>query len=914
MATKAFSYLLLKQLKIFSNALIFFGLALLLVLRTVPALPQATPPQIQPSPIQLVQQAQRHYEAQQFAAAVEKLQQAAAAFQVQGNQLYHATALSNLSLAYQHLGQWQPAEKAIQESFQLLGVEPQNPKLSQVSERLRWLAPALTIYGRLWYLRSLPDIALESWKRAESIYQSLGDRQGVTSSQINQLQALQALGLLSQARATLEQVEQDLQSLPLSLQIKGWRSLGDVLRAVGDLDRSQKFLQKSLQIAQQLNSPPEISATWLSLGNTFWALGNLERDRRETASKANFLPWRCGGAILPDRALKFYQLGEEAYQQASEAFPSLPTKVKAQLNRLSLLVETKQLSAAWQLRHEINLSSLPQSRTAVYAQINLARNLACLRQQLSLSGDMPSWSEIGSLLDQAGRDAQQLEDKRALAYALGNRGGFYEYLAWQNPQERHRLPVAQQLTSEALLLAQPSVAPSIAYQWQWQLGRLYELQGDREKAIAAYQAAFETLESVRGDLVAINSEVQFSFRDNVEPVYRQLVDLLLSTEKTSTAVPQKRLSKAIEVIDSLQLAELENFLRCDLSTSLQVERIVGEIDSEAVFIYPIILSDRLEIIFKLPQQPLRHQAYPISQSEVEQTLSRLQKNLARPDRTSEVLEDSQKLYDWLIKPLEEDLEDLSKSSEVTTLVFLLDGSLRNVPMAVLYHQGQYLVEKYALAVIPSRQLFDPRPRQAQLKVLTAGVSEAQTVEGIEFKELFYVRQELNEIQAVAESPNEPLLNQVFTDESLAKQIEEAAFPIVHIATHGEFSSEPSETFILAWGKRIQVADLDRILRIGSRDQAIELLVLSACQTARGNRRAALGIAGVAAQARVRTTVATLWQVDDQTTANLMAEFYEGLREGKTIAEALRDAELYLLHGQERRPHYWAPFVIVGNWL
>ncbi len=914
MAAKAVSYSLLKKLKIFCSSLIFFGLGLLLVLSAVPALPQSTPPAIQPQPIQLVKQAQHHYEAQQFAEAVEKLQQAAATFQVEGNHLDQATALSNISLVYQRLGQWQAAEKAIKESFQLLGVDPQNPSAPRVSPPLRLLAPALSIYGQLWYLRSLPEMALESWKRAEGIYLRLGDRQGVAHSKINQVQALQALGLLSQARATVEQVEQELESLPALIQTKGWRSLGEVLRGVGDLDNSQQFLEKSLKIAQQLKSPQEISATLLSLGNTFWALGNLERDRRETVNETNFLPWSCYLAIPPDEALEFYQKAEQAYQQVNEVLSSSPTRIKAQLNRLSLLVETGQLTSALQVWHEIDLSSLPQSRTAVYGQIKLARNLACLRQKLSLSRDIPSWSEIDGLLDQAGRDAKQLEDKPALSYALGNRGGFYEYLAWQNPQDQQRLQAAQKMTSSALLLAQPSVAPSIAYQWQWQVGRLFEFQGEREKAITAYRDAFETLESVRGDLVAINADVQFSFKEKVEPVYRKLVDLLLSSEETSEAIQQNHLQAAIEVIDSLQLAELENFLRCYLSASLQVERVVGEIDPGATFIYPIILADRLEIIFKLPQQSLRHLAYPISQREVEQTVSGLQRNLARPDRTSEVLEDSQKLYDWIIKPLEKDLEDLSQSGEVTTLVFVLDGSLRNLPMAVLYNQGKYLVEKYAVAVIPSRQLFDPRPRQGQLKVLTAGVSEAQKVEGIEFKELLYVPQELTEIQKVADSPNEPLLNQVFTDVRLAEQIEEAAFPIVHIATHGEFSSDPSETFILAWGKRIQVQDLDRILRIGGRDKAIELLVLSACQTARGNRRAALGIAGVAAQARVRTTVATLWQVDDQTTASLMAKFYEGLREGKTIAEALRNAELYLLNGQERRPHYWAPFVIVGNWL
>ena len=904
------------SVKLFQKSwLIWFLLGLVLTLGIPPVGAGAGSPMAQMLPAQLVQQGKKHYDTEQFQKAVEDLQEAAKAFEAQEDKLNQAITLSNLSLAYQQLGEWVEAQKAIAKTFQLLRFKPSEGISEILPQQWKILAPALNIHGRLEYMGGNPEVALDSWQRAVDIYQRLGNEEGAISSLINQVQALQALGLYQQGRTTIEQVQQALEKLPPSLQTQVWRSLGEVLHAVGDLEDSRQFLNRSLTIAQKLNSTQDISSTLLSLGNTFWALGNLERDRQSTDTEYDVMPWRCPSESLPDQALKFYENAIQAYGRALETFPDSPTGLKAQLNRLSLLVKTEQWTKVLQGQQELALSSLPPSRTAVYAKINLARNWACLGQKLNLSRDIPSWQEIDNLLNRAVQDAKTLEDKHALSYALGNQGGLYEYLARQNYPDFSKLQAAQRLTEEALFLAQPGEAPSIAYQWQWQLGRLLELQGKKEKAISFYQAAFETLESVRGELVAINSDVQFSFRDKVEPVYRKLVDLLLSSEATSEVVQQKLLSQTMEVIDSLQLAELENFLRCDLSASLQVEQIAGEIDPRAIFIYPVILANRLEIIFKLPQQPLRHQAYRISQLEVEQIISRLQKNLARPDRTSEVREDGQKLYYWLIEPLEQELEKLrANNDDVTTLVFVLDGSLRNIPMAVLYNQGQYLIENYAISVIPSRQLFDPRPRQQQLKVLTAGVSKAQQVEGLDFKELLYVPQEFAQIQEVVDSPSKSLLNQSFTGEKLAEQIEQGAFPIVHIATHGVFSSEPSETFILAWGKRIPVRDLDRILRIDSSDKAIELLVLSACQTAKGNRRAALGIAGVAAQAKVRTTVATLWQVDDQTTANLMGKFYEGLREGKTIAVALRDAELYLLHGQERRPHYWAPFVIVGNWL
>ncbi|WP_019506891.1 hypothetical protein [Pleurocapsa sp. PCC 7319] len=159
-----------------------------------------------------------------------------------------------------------------------------------------------------------------------------------------------------------------------------------------------------------------------------------------------------------------------------------------------------------------------------------------------------------------------------------------------------------------MLLAQPDKSPQIAYQWQWQLGRLWAREEKRDRAIAFYQAASKTLESVRSDLINLNSDVQFSFRDAVEPLYRQLIDLLLTTEDNLSNNAENFPTQALKVVDFLRLSELENFLQCSLAPQLQIETAVGEIDPQAAFIYPLILADRLEIIYKLPQQPLTHRA------------------------------------------------------------------------------------------------------------------------------------------------------------------------------------------------------------------------------------------------------------------------------------------------------------------
>jgi CHAT domain-containing protein len=176
--------------------------------------------------------------------------------------------------------------------------------------------------------------------------------------------------------------------------------------------------------------------------------------------------------------------------------------------------------------------------------------------------------------------------------------------------------------------------------------------------------------------------------------------------------------------------------------------------------------------------------------------------------------------------------------------------------------------------------------------------------------------ELNQI--LSEVSGEKLFNQEFTKTKIQNAIEAIPFPVVHLATHGQFSSKAEETFILTWDDRINVNELNNFLQKTDqrRGTPIELLVLSACQTAKGDNRAALGIAGVAVRAGARSTLATLWSVNDDATSALMRQFYQELaKPSVTKAEAIRRAQQSILQDPNwQHPYYWAPYVLVGNWL
>ena len=169
------------------------------------------------------------------------------------------------------------------------------------------------------------------------------------------------------------------------------------------------------------------------------------------------------------------------------------------------------------------------------------------------------------------------------------------------------------------------------------------------------------------------------------------------------------------------------------------------------------------------------------------------------------------------------------------------------------------------------------------------------------------------------APKEPLrpsFHHYFTDINLAKQIDSAKYTVVHIATHGNFSSNLEETYILSWDKLLKLEDIDRLFQINSNtnSQGIQLLVLSACETANGDKRATLGLSGIAIRAGARSTLASLWAVEDESTAQLMSQFYQELQQNKlNKAKALQQAQIKLLNNSET-PLIWAPYVLVGNWL
>ncbi|MCC5633097.1 CHAT domain-containing protein [Nostoc sphaeroides CHAB 2801] len=721
-------------------------------------------------------------------------------------------------------------------------------------------AQALNTQANLQLHNGKAETALESWQQAQKFYEQAGDEMGSLGSQINQTQALQSLGFYRRSKQQLEVLTQKLQGMPDNeIKVSGLRSLGLALHAMGD-GKSQEVLEQSLATANKIAAKTQLSSI-LS------GLGKVASDSQD-----------------PEAALNYFEDAETAATNPNEA-------LQARLARFKLLVDYNKLEYAIPLAPQLQqqLEELPPSHNSLYAAINFVSTL----NRLENSNQVFPSKNLAQLMALTVKSAQIIQDAPAQAYALHQWAQLY--------RRTKQWSEAKELAEKSLNIARQLQADDIIAQSAWQVGQLYKQQGDRSKAITAYTEAVKSLKALRGDMLAVNPDVQFSYREGVEPVYRELVGLLLNEQPTQAALMQAR-----ELIESLQIAELDNFFR---EACLDKAQQIDEVDPTATVIYPIILSDRLGVILSKAGQPLRYYVTQKPQAEIEQTLDKFLVALNPVSDSKDREQLSQQIYDWLIQKAEVDQAFI----DTKTMVFVLDGRLRNIPMAALYDGNQYLIEKYAVALSPGLQLMAARSLQKNhIDAVIGGISQSRGG----FSALPSVESEVKEISQTV--PSSMLLNQKFTSLALADHVKSSNANVVHLATHGQFSSRLEDTFLLTWDGQLNVKELSELLknRSGDSSKAIELLVLSACDTATGDDRAVLGLAGLAVKSGARSTIATLWPVKDKAAQMLMTRFYEQLRRpGITKAEALRQAQINLIRQTDfRDPFFWSAFVLVGNWL
>ncbi|MDZ7957875.1 MAG: CHAT domain-containing protein [Aulosira sp. DedQUE10] len=371
------------------------------------------------------------------------------------------------------------------------------------------------------------------------------------------------------------------------------------------------------------------------------------------------------------------------------------------------------------------------------------------------------------------------------------------------------------------------------------------------------------------------------------------------------------------------------------------------LQQDAVVIYPLVLKDRLELVFVTPFAPPIHRTVAVSEAELNKTIEKFRSDLQFPGSNAQV--NANKLYKWLIKPLENDLAE----AKTQTIIFAPDGKLRYIPLAALHDGKQWLVQRFRINNITALSLTDLNTKpQGKLQVLAAAFTDTNSnvpvpvgEQKVIFQGLEYAGKEVENINATIPGSTK-LVDKQF-NLNIVYQMND--YSIVHLATHAAFANGKPEDSVIVFGNGEYVT-LRKVKDWNLSN--VDLVVLSACETGLGgffgDGKEILGFGYRMQEIGAKAAIASLWKVADPSTAQLMQQFYSNLASAKTHitkAEALRQAQLSLLDGNKSttanadqrggiivnikpgtsprndnatngysHPYYWAPFILIGNGL
>ncbi len=347
--------------------------------------------------------------------------------------------------------------------------------------------------------------------------------------------------------------------------------------------------------------------------------------------------------------------------------------------------------------------------------------------------------------------------------------------------------------------------------------------------------------------------------------------------------------------------------------------------------YPPQDNDQLELVLVTSSgKPIQRRVTGATRIKVLEMANKLRAEITNPRRSTSYLAPAQQLYQWLVTPLEKDLQ----AQQINNLVFIMDAGLRSVPLAALHNGSGFIVERYSVGLMPSASLTDTRYVNVKnTSVLAMGASK--------FIHQSPLPATSTELSVIAEQlwSGKTFLNDAFTLDNLKGARAAQPFGIIHLATHANFEpGKPSNSYIQLWGD--DKLRLDQLRQLGWNNPPVELLVLSACRTALGDEEAELGFTGLATLSGVKTALGSLWYVSDEGTLGLMSEFYEQLKQAPIKAEALRQAQLAMLKGKVRleggklitsrssfalppelaeqgdkilsHPYFWSAFSMIGS--
>ncbi len=450
--------------------------------------------------------------------------------------------------------------------------------------------------------------------------------------------------------------------------------------------------------------------------------------------------------------------------------------------------------------------------------------------------------------------------------------------------------------------AQQSGDAALEHRTATVLGQAHRDAGDADAAIAAFESAIARFEAARVALVSEAVLDPTGVRRRLGSAFLGLADILLARALHAGADTASDLRwRAIETMERFKAAELQEFFLdacAGAAASATPRELVARLPADTALLYPVVLDDRIEWLV--------HRAGALQQATVRdarelETRTRAYRELVQRRGSTGTPESAAALFDGLLAPA------AALAGDATHWLYVPDDWLRLLPLPALHDGKDWLVARTAIATAPIL-MAAASGTEGERRPVLAGLSVA--VQG--FPALPGVDAELDALNTLlGEERPGMLTNEAFGLAALERQLEDSRPRVLHLATHGEIGRRADQSFLLTFDGRIALGDLDRLLR-DSGAGPVDLLALSACQTASGDERAALGLGGVALQAGANRVLATLWYVSDAASSTLVPAFYRGVyQRGQAPADALREAQVALARSEAfAHPAYWAPFTLI----
>ncbi|MEE3718851.1 tetratricopeptide repeat protein [Tumidithrix elongata RA019] len=839
------------------------------------------------------------------------------------------TALNNIGAVYNSLGQYSQALEYYQQSLVIrkessaIACTPNAKSASCIAARTGEEA-TLNNIGLIYSRLGQSSKALAYYQQALAIIKEVGDRdgEGVTLNNIGAVyrglgQYSKALEYYRQSLAIIKEIGVSACTLNSKSEAcseardgegRTLNNIGLVYDNLGQYSKALEYYRQSLAIIKEIGDRYKEGLTLNNIGTIYDYLGQypkaLEIYQQALAIQKEIGDRAGAGTTLNNIGAVYRNLGQYPkalayYQQSLTIIKEIGDRPEEgrTLNNIGLVYD--------------NLGQY--SKALEYYQ----QSLAIQKETGDRFGEGKNLSNIGwiySRLEQYPKALEMYQQSFALQKEIGDRAGVGITLS------------------------------NIAY--------ALNAQSKTELAILFFKQSVSIRESIRKDLQQLSREEQQSFTLTIADTYRSLADLLLK---------QGRVTEALQVLDLLKVQELEDYLKNvkgndrtaqgiqllepekaisgqilalssdsipeinrQLANQIQqlpkaeinkVPDYLQKLPQGAVLIYPLILSDRLELIVFSPNTlPSKH-TVPIKKADFEKLVTDFRSDL-RDFTSIDVKTSGKKLYDVLIKPIESDL----KQAKATTILYAPDGILRYIPLGALYDGTQWLVENYRVNNLIAYSLFEPdRKPQVNLRIFAGAFGGKGGETRFGFGGLPSTIPEVDNIQSIFPNATK-LIGQDFTAQSSKNKV--SGNTIIHFATHAQFKSvSPLDSYVLFGdGSKVTLSEINEWQL-----KDADLVVLSACETgvgSLGNGAEILGFGYQVQRAGAKASIASLWTVSDGGTQLLMESFYGNLQKGDlSISTSLREAQLSMIRRPIKtgevnynHPYYWSAFVLIGNGL